>query len=312
MLFTINSFFTAILGFLGIGSLSLKEYKKQFDAINYGIKVDVDGLDMNVVIQGDQNDQTIVLLPGMGMIAPYIAYKSLTEPLSENYKVITVEPFGYGLSDVTKKERTAENVVSELHICLQKLGVNKFYIMGHSLGGLFSYAYANKYPDEVLGYIGLDNTPINIEENVSDMTLEENIKNSLGKIIAKYHLYRFANEDQLNVFVEAALDPNYKYTEEDMKNLNIIYHYNSSSENVINEYELMKNNIASLKGVTIKCPILMFISTQMMDINSYWKPAHEDMAAINENSTLFELDGSHQIYIQQKEKVIDKIKKFIK
>jgi len=308
MLFTINSFFTAVLGFLGIGSLSLKEYKKQFDAINYGTKVDVDGFDMNVVIQGDQNDQTIVLLPGMGYYSPYYSYKSFTEPLSKYFKVITVEPFGYGLSDVTNKERTNENIITELHTCLQKLGVNRFYLMGHSLGGLYSLAYENKYSDEVLGFIGLENSPNNIEEQMKDPSLKDKIINGIGKFIAKYHFYRFASEDNLKMYVEATMDPNYKYTEEDMKNLSIIYHYIENNENFINESEHLKDNMIALKGVTFKCPVIMFLSKGEPE----WKSAHEAMIANNKNGKIIELEGTHMIYINQTENIINEVKVWIK
>ena len=45
----------------------------------------------------------------------------LSIELSPFYKVVVVEPFGYGLSDETEKERTTENIVNEIHEALQSL-----------------------------------------------------------------------------------------------------------------------------------------------------------------------------------------------
>lgn len=85
----------------------------------YGQHVSVDGKNMNVFIQGDGPD-TVVLLPGFGTASPALDFKLLIDELSPHYKVVVVEPFGYGLSDATKKERTSENIVSEIHEALQQ------------------------------------------------------------------------------------------------------------------------------------------------------------------------------------------------
>lgn len=57
---------------------------------------------MNVLIQG-QGTETVVLLPGFGTGTPALDFKPLVEELSPFYKVVVIEPFGYGLSDITEK-----------------------------------------------------------------------------------------------------------------------------------------------------------------------------------------------------------------
>ena len=46
--------------------------------------------------------------------------------LSEHFTVITIEPFGYGLSDGTDKERSIENISEELP-CLETLGYPEYH-----------------------------------------------------------------------------------------------------------------------------------------------------------------------------------------
>ncbi len=47
-------------------------------------------------------------------------------------------------------------IVDEPHECTQKLGCDRYYLMAHSLSGLYSLYWANTYPQEVAGFIGID------------------------------------------------------------------------------------------------------------------------------------------------------------
>eukprot|EP00833_Pecoramyces_ruminatium_P011866 jgi/Orpsp1_1/1185898/evm.model.c7180000095907.1 len=307
-----NQIVASLLGLLGIGSLSMSSYRKQFEALNYGTKVEVDGLSMSVNIAGEQNNQTIVLIPGLGVAVPYISYKSFTDPLSHDYKVITVEPFGYGLSDDTRKERTNENMTNELHTCLKKLGVDKFYLMAHSISGIYSLAYANKYPEDVLGFIGLDNTPRlkNFEEIMTPPSKEEIIGGAVNRILIKNRFGRFDTDEFISNFT--VIDPHYDFTKEDMKNYEVAFSYTFSSETVINESENMNENILAAKDLTFKCPALMFMSSEFCEHNPNWRVGHNDTVGNPEKSEIYELEGSHAIYIDQKDFILKKIKEWMK
>jgi 2-hydroxy-6-oxonona-2,4-dienedioate hydrolase len=71
-----------------------KKTKKRI--VPYGQHLSVDGKNMNVLIQGE-GEETIVLLPGYGTATPALDFKLLIDELSPYYKVVAVEPFGYGL-----------------------------------------------------------------------------------------------------------------------------------------------------------------------------------------------------------------------
>ena len=110
----------------------------------YGNAVKVNGKKMTVEIAGLQAEESpvIVLLPGLGSPSPVLEFRPLAEKLGKTYKVITVEPFGYGLSDPADTERSIENIVEELHACLEEIGVHRYYLMAHSISGLYSLYYA--------------------------------------------------------------------------------------------------------------------------------------------------------------------------
>jgi pimeloyl-ACP methyl ester carboxylesterase len=66
---------------------------------------------------------------------------------------------GYGGSAGRSGRRDACSVARELHALLQATGNPPPYLLvGHSLGGLYQYAFAKLYPDEVSGILLLDPT----------------------------------------------------------------------------------------------------------------------------------------------------------
>ncbi|HEN9357448.1 TPA: alpha/beta hydrolase [Streptococcus agalactiae] len=144
------------------GAVDLTKYKAK-PVKDYGKKIDVgDGKKMNIYETG-QGKIPIVFIPGQAEISPRYAYKNLIERLSKKYKIYTVEPLGYGLSDIPTKPRTLENITKEIHTGLNKIGVKNFYLAAHSLGGMYSLNYAKNYPEEVRGFIGMDTSTPNME-----------------------------------------------------------------------------------------------------------------------------------------------------
>lgn len=198
----------------------------------YGTAVKVGGKKMNVEIAGLQTEEApvIVLLPGLGSPSPVLEFRPLAEELGKTYKVITVEPFGYGLSDPADTERSIENIVAELHTCLEEIGVHQYYLMAHSISGLYSLYYANIYPEEVRGFIGIDSSVPKQNENEPFDTTKLNllmaylskVKNALGvsrllsvgnpeKVIYADQNYSYSQED-LEVFRILSLDTSYNKT----------------------------------------------------------------------------------------------------
>ena len=121
-----------------------------------GRLVDVDGHKMHVHTTG-QGDTSIVLLPGLAVPAPDLDFEPLVKELSAWATVTVVEPFGYGWSDVTDSPMLPSDIARDVHTALHAAGVKGPYVlMGHSISGLTSQAFADQYPDEVAGYVGLD------------------------------------------------------------------------------------------------------------------------------------------------------------
>lgn len=101
--------------FIGIYANNKIQLKKETKKIiPYGQEVKVENKSLRVQVTGE-GEETMVLLPGYLTGSPVLDFQPLVSELSKEYKVVVVEPFGYGLSDDTNKLRSVENLTSELH-----------------------------------------------------------------------------------------------------------------------------------------------------------------------------------------------------
>ena len=110
---------------------------------------------MNVAVLGEENKPTLLLIPGRARSHP-TAVQQFDEDPAKKYRVVMIDYFGFGLSDVTDAPRTSENFADEIHTVVQKLGIRRYVLLAHSMGGIYSLTHAVKYPDEVQGFIGID------------------------------------------------------------------------------------------------------------------------------------------------------------
>ncbi|MGW9567876.1 alpha/beta fold hydrolase [Prescottella equi] len=118
--------------------------------------VDVDGHRMSVAVQGS-GPRTIVLMPGLATPEPIIGFGPLAQRLAEQNTVVTVEPFGTGLSDGTDAPRTSEVIVDETRSAVAESGFDGPYVLiPHSVSGLYAMWWTTHYPDEVAAVVGLD------------------------------------------------------------------------------------------------------------------------------------------------------------
>ena len=73
----------------------------------------------------------------------------LVEPLAEHLDLITFDKHGSGLSDRDRTDFTVDAEVYDIEALVDHLGLDRFFLMGMSEGGLAAAAYAAKHPDRV-------------------------------------------------------------------------------------------------------------------------------------------------------------------
>jgi len=192
----------------------------------------------------------------LGTAGPALDFEPLVNELSKDNKVVVLEPFGYGWSDITNKKRTVENSVSEMREALQKLDIKGPYIlMPHSVSGVYSMYYANKYPDEVKAIIGIDPTL----PKALDYFKEEapNIP-SLMSVLAPSGLARLALLTSANQYLPLAEEGT--YTAKNLKMTKVISSWKGYNKNVIDEAKELNNKINKTVDMSFpsKMPVMIF------------------------------------------------------
>ena len=121
-----------------------------------GSMVDVEGHSMSVYTEGE-GSHTLVFLSGGGTCSPILDFKSLYSLLSDDYRIVVVEKFGYGFSDVVDGRRDVDTMLRQTRTALRRMNIEGPYVLcPHSMSGIEALYWAQQYPEEVAGIIGLD------------------------------------------------------------------------------------------------------------------------------------------------------------
>lgn len=265
----------------------------------YGQFVAVDGKNMNVFIQG-KGEETVVLLPGYGTPAPALDFKLLIDELSPFYKVVVIEPFGYGLSDVTEKERTTENMVSEIHEALQRLNIHRYTLMGHSISGIYGLDYVNKYPNEVSAFVGIDSGVPTQGGNDAPFPTET------YKLLKKSGFYRLLMKlapDQL-----IAPDVN----DETREQIRILSLKNTFNPNNLNEGENFGPNFKATENLTFpkELPVIFFLQANDTETKN-WIPLHEEQVKNSVHGKVMTFEGGHYLHHTRSKEIVENFRKFM-
>lgn len=260
---------------------------------SYGETVTVDGHEMNVLITG-QGSEDIVLLPGFGTASPVLDFEPLVADLAKDHRVIVVEPFGYGLSDGTERERTTKNIVSEVHAALRTLGIENYVLMGHSIAGIYGIEFAKRYPDEVSAFVGIDTSVPGQPhmDTVFSTELMAAAKN-LGLV-------------RLLTAISGPGDDLPAYSEQAREQISLISNQNSLSPTYLNEMAHIRTNFADARGTgfPVDLPLLLFVQAENAK-NPEWLPLHERQAAAVSDGTVVPVDGEHYLHHTRAAEIAD-------
>jgi len=290
----------------------LEEYEKK-----HCKKIEIDGHMMNYGISGENNSTTIVILPAFSASSPILEFKAISDPLSEKYRVVIPEAHGYGFSDQTSKKRTIENIVSELHECIRKLGIEKYYLMAHSLGGLYCLEWANQYSDEVLGFVGIDvtvpkqDTLPEFKNEVKNITKFCDVMNFLKALGILRLLYTTKREKAL-----VTMDTKHKnYTKEDYDTVIRMILTRAYNKTVQNEGNCIPESLIKVRDKKFpeNVPVLNFVKIRDPNGNIYppWIDLHREVITNTTHSEVVELDGDHILQVCCRKEVLDKTKEWI-
>ncbi len=295
-----------IILFLAIFINHKIQLKKEAELlVPIGQLVEVDGHSMSVYIEGE-GEQAIVFLSGGGTCSPVLDFKSLYSLLSDEYKVVVVEKFGYGFSDVVNKERDVASVLADTRAALAAAGVEGPYILcPHSMSGIEALYWAQQYPEEVSVIIGLDMAvPGAYEDYKINMPMLK-----LSQFAARVGIIRL-----LPGVAESEAMKYGTLTEEEKEIYKAVFFSRTATTTMMNEVKSIKENAKVVGDAGVpQVPMLLFVSNGNGTgwEEDAWRNYQKDYIKVVSNGKLVELDCSHYVHDHEYELIAEEIAEFI-
>ncbi|MBU0731479.1 alpha/beta hydrolase [Patescibacteria group bacterium] len=285
----------------------------------------VNSQDMHLYCTGE-GSPIILLESGMG--GSTLDWRYIQSELSQYSKVCSFDRPGYGWSEPSSIERTAQQMSDELHLLMHQINETEgpFIIAGYSLGGLNARLFTKNHGNEVMGMVLVDSAHEDLDARSPDQVIQLN--SSLDTIFqlfqtaAKFGLIRLAGIDSIAEyapFISADIPNDIK--EEYEAELARSQHWETMRQ------ELESQDLSARQAREIEnfgdTPLIIIRAGQIAEIpqlseseNQEYRDAQisvqEDLAAMSTNSELLVAEESdHDILFKQPQIVIDAILKLL-
>lgn len=271
-----------------------------------GQLIDINENNISIYVEGS-GSKTLVFLSGGGTCSPILDFKSLYSLLSDEYRIIVVEKFGYGYSDIVDEDRNIQTILSETRLALNKAGIEGPYVLcPHSMSGIEALYWAQKYPDEIEAIIGLDMAVPEYYENMKiNLALMK-----LGQYAADLGITRL-----IPTLAESDAIKHGTLTNDEKNRYRAIFYNRTATVTMINEAKSVKDNarIVAQNGVP-QVPMLLFISDGTGGTGfdkETWRRIQEKYISEVESGKYIELDCPHYVHDYEYGRISEEIKSFL-
>lgn len=263
-----------------------------------GKLVQVNGHKIHIFAQGDKTAPAMVFMSGHCTVAPVYDFKVLYEKLLPEFRVIVIEKFGYGYSDIHSSPCDIDSLVSVQRHALAAAGEGGPYILAsHSMSGLEAIRWKQLFPREVRAIIGMDMaTPLSFS-----VWTDENIRNTV-------RLMKFLRATRLGSLLSSV--SSLSLTEVELRQHKLLKKRNAFNICCINEAMEVLNNAEIVgRGGDIDCPTLLF-SSNGEDQERDWVKNQQKFAEIM-LARLVSYDCGHYIHHFKSDEMRDEIIRFV-
>jgi pimeloyl-ACP methyl ester carboxylesterase len=241
--------------------------------------------------------KTLVLLHGY--LESLDIWGEFADELAEKYHVITIDLLGHGKSGNFGEVSTVENMAECVHAVIDYLHVDKAIIIGHSMGGYAMLAFAEMWPDKLLGLglfhsVSWSDVPEKREARNREIEL---VRQGKKQLIFNVNVPKSFANDNLEIFKEKV---------ELAKRIAA----EMSDEGIIAVLQAMKNR-KDRTFILEKSGVPIFFAVGMKD--NYIPPEKLLALATKPKSkyvVVFENSG-HMAFIEEKNQAIDELINFI-
>ncbi len=271
----------------------------------FGELVEVNGHQMSVYVEGN-GDKTIVFMSGGGTCSPILDFRSLYTTLSDSYKIVVVEKFGYGFSEVVDKDRSIDSILEDTRIALEKVGIEGPYVLcPHSMSGIEALYWAGQYPEEVEAIIGLD---MAVPEAYEDYKINMPML-KMSQFAARVGITRL-----LPGISESDAMKHGTLTDTEKEIYRAIFYEKTATTTMLNEVKWIKENAEIVQNVGVpQVPMLLFVSNGSGTgwNEEEWCGYQESFLENVENGRLISLDCPHYVHDYEYETISEEIKEFL-
>lgn len=268
--------------------------------------MEVNGHNMSIYAEGD-GDTTLVFMSGSGTCSPILDFKSLYSLLSKDYKIVVIERFGYGFSDVVDENRDIDTILSETRMALDKAGIKGPYVLcPHSMSGLEALYWAQNYPEEVEAIVGLD---MAVPGYYDEMNISIPIM-KLGQYGATLGITRWIPSLAESDAIKFGL-----LSDKEKEIYRAVFYQRTATVTMINEAKIVKENANTVKENGIpQVPMLLFISNGSGGTGftkEMWRTIPKEYISGYDNASYIELDCPHYVHDYEYEEISEEIRRFI-
>ena len=253
---------------------------------------------IHVYRSGNADAPAILFMSGHCTVSPVYDFKVLYEKLLPDLRVIVIEKFGYGYSDIWDAPCDIDTLVSVQRQALAALGEEGPYILApHSMSGIEAIRWKQKFPDEVSAIVGMDMaTPLSFRV-WTEKDIQKTVR--LMQILRKLKL-----GSVLTAVSELSL------TACECEQHKLLKKRNAFNICCINEARAVLNNAKAVgEDGDIACPMLLF-SSNGKDQEKDWVLNQQRFANIM-GARLISYDCGHYIHHFKSDEMRKEIMEFV-
>ncbi len=139
-----------------------------------------------------------------GYLESFDVWEIFSEELAKNYQVILIDLPGHGQSEFFGDVASMDIMAGAVKSVLDHLSVEKCFLIGHSMGGYATLAFADKFPDRLFGLCLFHSSPFADAEEKKEARQREVdlVKQGKKDLIIKANIPKLFATDNLDKFKE--------------------------------------------------------------------------------------------------------------